>query len=355
MRRKSLLQSLFGGNPSATRGRADGRRLQVERLETRELLAASPLAGVAGRPLPDLGQLLGHLLPGGGNGGSNGAETNRPPVARPDLKATTANTELKIAVSELLSNDFDRNGDTLQVTEVSKRPNTRGTVELVNGPSGGQVVFRPDAGFVGVTALNYTVSDGKGGSATGLVLVTVKPEAQATVGRIQGVGSLDGFERMFALSVRTRPNNTPPAGENPAGLLPAPDAITGQVRFGDLEQKLRFTSTTISTVEFSADGRSAKITGQGRVNGQTGYDFVVNVSDLGSRDGKDTFRIEIRKGTEFEYDSLKFAEDDGRIDRRGDIRIQAPTPVATPPAQSAALQAVLAAWEDMSATGRRRK
>jgi len=67
----------------------------------------------------------------------------------------------------VLANDTDIDGDTLGVTAVSDPPN--GTA-AINGTT---VDYTPDAGYLGDDTFTYTVSDGKGGTDTGSVTVTI--------------------------------------------------------------------------------------------------------------------------------------------------------------------------------------
>ena len=77
----------------------------------------------------------------------------------------------------LLANDTDPNGDTLIIESAvvtSTVPfGEPGTLEIE--PGGGLLRFTPPEGFIGVQALQYTVSDGHGGSAIAAVTVTVLP------------------------------------------------------------------------------------------------------------------------------------------------------------------------------------
>jgi hypothetical protein len=98
---------------------------------------------------------------------------NVPPVASPDAAATGFQTPVSVAV---LANDSDPNGDPLAVTGVSQ-PGVGGTA----AHDGVTVTFTPAAGFSGDASFTYTVSDGRGGSAIGLVTVTVRPAETLTI------------------------------------------------------------------------------------------------------------------------------------------------------------------------------
>lgn len=106
------------------------------------------------------------------------APTNAPPQPVNDTATTTAGLAVVISV---LANDTDPDGDLLTVTAVG--PAAGGTA--VNG--GGSLTYTPNAGFAGTDTFPYTVSDGRGGTATGSVSVTVTavPAGQVTVTRAE--------------------------------------------------------------------------------------------------------------------------------------------------------------------------
>lgn len=100
------------------------------------------------------------------------ANTNLPPVAHDDLIRLRPGTSIAIAV---LANDSDPNGDPLEVTEVG--PGQHGSVVL---NSNGSLTYTPAAGFSGIDSFTYTISDGRGGTASAMVNVTVADPAVST-------------------------------------------------------------------------------------------------------------------------------------------------------------------------------
>lgn len=78
-------------------------------------------------------------------------------------------TTLSIPTASLLANDTDADNDTLTIQSVQDAIN--GTVNLV----GGNVVFNPAANYSGPASFTYTISDGKGGTATATVNLVVVP------------------------------------------------------------------------------------------------------------------------------------------------------------------------------------
>jgi hypothetical protein len=101
--------------------------------------------------------------------GQGTTPTNQPPVANTDSATTAQNTAVTLEASTLLANDTDPNGDSLSLTEVSNAVN--GSVTF----SDGNVIFTPSTNFTGNASFDYSISDGKGGTASGLVNVTVDP------------------------------------------------------------------------------------------------------------------------------------------------------------------------------------
>jgi Ca2+-binding RTX toxin-like protein len=192
--------------PDAVDGQAAG---LVNTLVTGQLMASDPDAGAS--PIFSLGQGPSHgtvlvytdgtyrYTPTAGftgedsftfvvNDGRGGKDTatlsltisppNAAPVAGNDAGlGTDYGTALTIAAATLLANDTDANGDVLTILSVSN--GVGGTVSLDDD---GNVVFTPTDGFEGDASFSYTISDGKGGTATANVVVTVAPQPQADVG-----------------------------------------------------------------------------------------------------------------------------------------------------------------------------
>ena len=92
---------------------------------------------------------------------------NDPPVAVNDSGVTNEDTPVTFTAASLLGNDSDVDGDTLSITSVQGA--TNGTVSLV----GGSAVFTPTANYNGPASFTYTISDGKGGTTTAAVNLTV--------------------------------------------------------------------------------------------------------------------------------------------------------------------------------------
>ncbi|MGE0880867.1 MAG: Ig-like domain-containing protein, partial [Acidimicrobiia bacterium] len=93
-------------------------------------------------------------------------QPNRPPVAERDNATTVRNTALVI---DVLANDSDPDGDVLTIGSVTAP--SHGSTAVVDG----SVVYTPATGFEGGDFFAYVVVDGRGGTATTEVAITVRP------------------------------------------------------------------------------------------------------------------------------------------------------------------------------------
>ncbi len=109
---------------------------------------------------------------------------NQLPVAVDDSATTRPNTAKTLPVTTLLANDTDPDGNPLSITAVGNP--TNGTVTLNNNNTPGDtsddtVIFTPNNNFTGNATFEYTLSDGKDGSDTGLVTVAVGKNINGTI------------------------------------------------------------------------------------------------------------------------------------------------------------------------------
>jgi hypothetical protein len=91
------------------------------------------------------------------------------PVAAPDDFGARPGVA---SVLPVLLNDFDPNGDVLSITTVGEVDPALGTIDLVNTSQQLQVTLAPDAS--GSFSFDYSISDGRGGTATSAVTVSVR-------------------------------------------------------------------------------------------------------------------------------------------------------------------------------------
>jgi len=80
--------------------------------------------------------------------------------------------EAKVAVTDLLINDSDPDGDTIVFSGVAPNSTYGGTVTS----SSDWVFYTPAAGFTNADTFTYTISDGYGGTSIGSVTVNVKSD-----------------------------------------------------------------------------------------------------------------------------------------------------------------------------------
>jgi hypothetical protein len=100
---------------------------------------------------------------------------NSPPVANGDSVSTDEDTALTLAAIDLIGNDTDPDLDPLTIASVQDA--VGGSVAML----GGGVIFTPDANFHGSASFTYTVSDGRLGTSTATVSVTVNTVNDAQV------------------------------------------------------------------------------------------------------------------------------------------------------------------------------
>jgi len=101
-----------------------------------------------------------------------GPNVNNPPVAGPDTVTRWMSQGVVVPSATLLANDTDVDGNPLSISSVTPFSVAGGTVTLSNT----WVSYWPLFGYTNTDNFNYVVSDGKGGSATGLVTVAVIPD-----------------------------------------------------------------------------------------------------------------------------------------------------------------------------------
>ncbi|WP_108663201.1 cadherin-like domain-containing protein [Acuticoccus kandeliae] len=98
-----------------------------------------------------------------------GTPVNTDPVAADDTGFTTAvDTALTLAAAALLANDTDADGDVLSIVSVGNAVGGAVSLDL-----DGNVLFTPEADFTGEATFTYEVSDGRDGTSSATVSVSV--------------------------------------------------------------------------------------------------------------------------------------------------------------------------------------
>ncbi len=126
---------------------------------------------------------------------------NDPPVAVDDTAITAEDTAKTVSVR---TNDSDPELDSLTVTGVTQPAHGTATFTTVS------VTYTPAANYNGADAFTYTISDGKGGTASATVSITVTPVNDApTAGSDTATTTED-----TAAAVNVLANDTDPDGDS---------------------------------------------------------------------------------------------------------------------------------------------
>ncbi|MEP6480827.1 MAG: Ig-like domain-containing protein [Rhodoglobus sp.] len=98
-------------------------------------------------------------------------DTNRPPTAVDDKFGIRPG---RTTILSVLDNDSDPDGDVLVISDHDAVAESTGHLDLIDG--GRALQFTPAPDFVGTINFNYTVDDGRGGTASANVSAHVVPE-----------------------------------------------------------------------------------------------------------------------------------------------------------------------------------
>jgi Bacterial Ig domain len=134
------------------------------------------------------------------------AAVNRNPIANADAFTVAANSSANSFA--VLANDTDPDGDTLSLSAVGT-PSAGGTATI----SAGKISYTPKASYSGSETFSYTVSDGKGGSATGNVTVTITAAAAVNRNPVAVADSLTVAANAAATVVNVLANDSDPDGD----------------------------------------------------------------------------------------------------------------------------------------------
>jgi len=131
-----------------------------------------------------------------GHGGTNSAiifisVTNRPPVANDDL---VPGTNGQVQVINPLANDTDPDGDALTITSATS---TNGIVVI--NPGNTNLTFTPTNN--GLDIINYSITDGRGGSDSAIITVSTLNLADLMVAKTGPAGALAMSNFSYTISV----------------------------------------------------------------------------------------------------------------------------------------------------------
>ncbi len=94
---------------------------------------------------------------------------NRPPSANGDSVTTVRNVPAAIGAASVLANDFDPDLDTVTILSVTPTSTNGAAINW----AGGDITYTPLLNFTGTDRFSYTIGDGRGGTATAEVEITV--------------------------------------------------------------------------------------------------------------------------------------------------------------------------------------
>ncbi len=181
------------------------------------------------------------------------ARPNRAPIALADRVNAVAGQPTAIAV---LANDGDLDGDPLTITAVGAPG--MGSAVL----AGSAIVYTAPVGWVGSTSFSYTISDGRGGTASAQVTVNVMPSANQVPIAVddQVTAALSGS--VFPINVLA--NDSDPDGD-PLTItaVGAPAVGTAVISGSQIVYSLGAVTVPPSSVSFSytiSDGRGGTAT-----------------------------------------------------------------------------------------------
>ncbi|MCO5064180.1 MAG: DUF4082 domain-containing protein [Rhizobiaceae bacterium] len=200
------------------------------------------------------------------------APSNTPPVATNDSGYSTAfNTLFTVGAAALLANDTDADGDALAITGVDQA--TNGTVSY--NATTQTVSFTPTTGYSGAASFRYTVSDGKGGTATATVNLTVAAQVNTPPVATNDSGYSTNQNTALSLAASTLLANDNDADGDVLSITGVDQATNGTVGYNSTTKVVTFTPTTGFTG--AASFRYSISDGKGGTSSAT-VSFSVNAS-----------------------------------------------------------------------------
>ncbi len=182
-------------------------------------------------------------------------QPNQNPIANDDVATTTGAP----VVIDVLTNDSDPDGDPLSILSVT--PPVAGGTVVINGNA---VTYTPSSSFVGTDRFTYTISDGRGGTATAMVTVTVAPAPNQPPVAVPDTYTMPAGAPSIVLPVLV--NDSDPDGD-PLTIIAVtqPPVSGGSVAISGSGQTLTFTRQTTLPTTFTytiSDGQGHTATAQ---------------------------------------------------------------------------------------------
>jgi hypothetical protein len=195
---------------------------------TNILSATSSILSLSGVSVGDSGAYDVAVSSPAGSTKSAGATltVNRPPLASNLAAGTTVNTPLTILNDKLVMSAPDPDGDPVSLTSVSATSTNRGSVTR----GADSVTYTPVTNFVGSDQFTWTVSDGRGGSASAFVLIQVRAGDAGSANMFPPTPVDGGFTVSFAgipgrAYTLQRADNPGGPWSNLASVTAGPDGI----------------------------------------------------------------------------------------------------------------------------------
>ncbi|MDE2861131.1 MAG: Ig-like domain-containing protein, partial [Chloroflexota bacterium] len=183
---------------------------------------------------------------------------NDAPSAVADTLTVSEGGEVEVAVTTLLSNDSDPEGDTLSITAVGGAVN--GSVALSEDKS--KVTYTHDGSETTSVSFTYTVSDGTA-TATGSVAVTVSPTNDAPSAVADTLTVAEGGEVEVAVTTLLA-NDTDAEGDS-LSITAAGSAVNGTVALSADKSRVTYThdggETTSGSFTYTVSDGTATATG----------------------------------------------------------------------------------------------
>ncbi|WBX72064.1 tandem-95 repeat protein [Tenacibaculum retecalamus] len=143
---------------------------------------------------------------------------NDAPIANNDIGITESGTPV---TGDLLSNDFDPNGDTITINTVPVGNPTNGTVTI---NSDGTYVYTPNPGFVGEDSFTYTICDDGTPQACDTATVTITVTETNTENNLYAIDDAFNGDEDGVISGDLLSNDFDPEGDN---ITITTTAVTG--------------------------------------------------------------------------------------------------------------------------------
>ena len=242
----------------------------------------------AGDHILDSGAFIDGLVAGTSDDCEAGA--NEPPVADDeelDIPEDDPGTSI-----DVLDGDTDADGDPLSITSISEPEH--GTAVLEDGgngdPADDTIVYTPDPDYFGPDAFTYTVSDGRGGSDTASVTITVTEINDPPVAGNDSATTDEGVQVVIDLSTNDVPG---PANESGQTLT---DSVVTSPSSGQVDCTPQGSCTyTPDTGTFGPDGFTYEVCDDGTTNGSPDPRCTQATVSVSVEEAVDTFTLTVSK------------------------------------------------------------